>query len=88
MLGHDPYDVDLLFNNGLGRCDCIDWQTKRHPRQRSGFTDPAHCYCCHIRTAHWFKIEDEKQKALAARRAWRKAHGVSVAQSKEWEGEG
>jgi hypothetical protein len=30
------YFVDLLENDGFGRCDCLDFETRRWPRKRKG----------------------------------------------------
>lgn len=38
-----PHLVDLLSNNGLSECSCADWQARRWPLIRDGFTENIRC---------------------------------------------
>lgn len=59
--GRELYLVDLLENQGNGKCNCMDFQTRRQPCwDAGGRGSPAQCK--HIRSARWnlfLQIADE-----------------------------
>jgi len=47
VVGRDPYRVDLEWNNGLGGCDCADYE--KRAKEKNNMT------CKHIRAARIYE---------------------------------
>lgn len=59
------YDVELLANNGNGRCTCQDWQMRIGPYlERS--EDPPRRFCKHIIACREYFLDDVIKRMIAA----------------------
>ena len=86
-LGQPDYLVDLAAHNGCGECPCKDWQTHRHPLIRRGIDDLDKVHCWHLEQAFRHYAIKKLEQDMAEQRDYRREHGITRSQEKEWNGE-